>query len=51
MPLRIQEYVLWLEVSVDDILLVEVFDCKAELGNVELGLILREGDLSSQMET
>lgn len=48
--LRIQQYVFGFEVPVDDVLLVEVLDGKAELCNIEFGLIFWEGDLAGEVE-
>ena len=38
----VNEYVLWLQVSVDNLVLVEDTDCEHELGSIELDSFLRE---------
>ena len=48
--IAIEEDVLGFEVAIDDVLFVEVLDGKAQLRDIEFGLILREGDLSGEVE-
>ena len=49
MPLRVQKHVFWLQVSVDDTVLVEAFERQQDLGGVELRPLLREPLLPAEM--
>ena len=48
--LRVEKHVLWLEISVDDTVLVQVLQGQGDLGGVETCSILREADLLAEME-
>ena len=50
MSLGIQEDILWLKISIYDVLLMEVLDGEAELRYIEFGFVFWEGDLTSQVE-
>lgn len=50
MPIGCKEDVLWFQVAVDDLLLVDILQCEHQLGTVELGLVLAETERSSQVE-
>lgn len=42
MPILIEKNILWLEVSVEDIVIVQIFKCQNDLGKVELRNFLWE---------
>jgi hypothetical protein len=50
MSLGIQEDILWLKISIYDVLLMEVLDGEAELRYIEFGFVFWEGDLTSQVK-
>jgi hypothetical protein len=49
-PRSIQQDVFWFQITVDDVLLVQMLDGQTELSNIKLGLILRESDFSCQVK-
>ena len=50
MSLGIQEDILWLKISIYDVLLMEVLDGEAELRYIEFGFVFWEGHLTSQVK-
>ena len=48
-PVRIQHQILWLDIAVDDLVLVHVFQTDEDVGDEELGLFFTESALVAQV--
>ncbi len=50
MALHIKEHILWLEISVDDIILMQAFEREKDLCSVETSAVFSEPTLLTQMK-
>ena len=49
MPIEMDQHILWLQIPVQDLLTVQVFDCNEHLWGIEKYLFLRKPPLILQM--
>ena len=49
MSLRVEQHVLWLQISIDDAMLVEVLQCQYNLGRIKSRPVLTKSYLVTKM--